>query len=199
MLTNTESKGQCEPGYTAKTVTLHVGDCDYIVDICYKCYASSPGAVKVNSITLVDPNCNNSVNIDFVTWMIYQEISTGAFIYSNLCPGGINEVPPCTTEYYNNPYFEVTYYYCWQKWLRFDGTNYYRMYVPCDENAECIERVYYCWDNVNQKINFVKEIKSAPQNPPCNLEWFQVPWPTTPNTKSDCFIIHNVPCGILPD
>ncbi len=193
ILSNAESLGQCETGYTSKTMTIQAGNCNYIVEFCYKCQVINPGIVKINKFYLEDSTCNNSLNISLVLGQLYQELSDGAFIYSNFCQDGLYNTPPCDAGY---NLFTIKFSYCWQQWYRFNGIENVREYWPCDDNAECEEVIKICWDETEEEFITTRESLTGPQSPPFELQWYEITWPTTINTKSDCFILNMVPCGI---
>lgn len=195
-LSNVESKGQCETGYSSKTVTIQAGNCDYIVEVCYKCELHHPGIVKINKWWQLDSTCINALDIDLVLGQIYQEISDGSFIYANFCTDGLYNTPPCSTGYNE---FVIHYAYCWQQWYRHNGVGPVRSYWPCEDNAGCSETIRVCVLNPGPPIVFqtTRNVSlTSPQDPPCELEWYEINWPTVLGTKSDCFILNEVPCGI---
>jgi hypothetical protein len=195
ILSNVESKGQCETGYTSKTLTIQVGNCDYGVEVCYKCELHHPGTIRMKKFWLIDSNCVNSLDIDIVVNSLYLEISDGSFILTNFCPDGLYNTPPCNEQ--GTSYNEFTFYYayCWQQWYRSNGVAFVREYWPCEENAGCEERIKVCWDEDEEEFVTDREVISPPQDPPCELQWFEVTWPTTLG-KSQCFILNTIPCGI---
>ena len=187
-----ESKGQCASGFTPKVVRLTIGNCDYDVTVCYKCAVSFPGEVYIRQISEVDSSCNNGLPIDQIIAQTYAEISTGHFIYSNLCVGGLHNAPPCDEGYSQ---FTVMHQYCWQVRYRFNGVENIYEYIPCENNAECTELIDFCYDGSNYiKINSV--LLDGPQDPPCELQLHQITIPTVLNDVSECFILNYIPCGI---
>jgi hypothetical protein len=192
VMSNVESKGQCASGYSSKTITLTLGNCDYVIDVCYKCEVTNPGSVYIRQITEVDSSCNNALPIDQIIAQAYAEISTGAFIYSNLCIDSWYDAPPCNggTAYKE---FEIIFNYCWQIRL---GDNGYE-YIPCEDNATCIEKLKYCYNTITQEYDkILPSTFSSPQTPPCELEVNEITLPSVLYGVSECFILHSVPCGI---
>lgn len=197
VLSNNESLASCPSGFTKDTVTIFAGNCSYYVEICFKCDVTNPGQVKINKIWLVDTTCYNSLNIELVIGQIYSEISTGSFIYSNLCPNALYPTPPCNETGTSYNQFEIIHNYCWQQYYRHNGVGPIREYIPCDDNAVCIETIDYCFDATGMEVIVIRRNNSSSQSPPCDLIWNEVTWPTVLGTKSDCFILNSVPCGIV--
>ncbi len=193
ILSNIESNGQCETGYTSKTVTIQAGNCEYYVEVCYKCEVHFPGTVRINKFWLVDSTCNNALDIDLVVNTFYITMRDGAFIYSNFCPDGLYNTPPCGGGYNQ---FEIHYAYCWQQWYRHNGDGPVREYWPCEDNANCTETFKVCRELPSNKFITYDRIFTPPQDPPCDLQWYQVTWPSVLGEKSDCFILNHVPCGV---
>jgi len=192
IISNNESIAACPSGWSSTTVTMTIGNCDYYIEVCYKCEVTNPGKVKVHRFWLVDSTCNNTLSITQITSQMYNEISTGAFIYANLCPDALYPTPPCE---FGTKQFEVMYHYCWQQWYRYNGVSNVREYWPCDDNACCVELIEYCSDN-GTIITTSKTPQDPPQSPPCELYYYEITWPTVLGTKSDCYVLPNVPCGI---
>ncbi len=193
ILSNVESNGQCASGYSSKTITLTLGNCDYVIDVCYKCEVTNPGSVYIRQITEVDSSCNNALPIDQIIAQAYAEISTGAFIYSNLCIDSWYDAPPCNggTAYKE---FEIIFNYCWQIRLRDNGYQHVFEFIPCEDNATCIETLRYCF--ANPGYTKLTSSYSSAQSPPCELQLNEITLPTISNPLSECFILNSVPCGI---
>ena len=195
MLTNIRAEATCPTGWSSKTVTLHVGDCDYKLKVCYKCAVSYPGDVYILGIEELDSSCNNILPINQIIEQAYVEISRGAFIYSNLCVGGLHNAPPCDgdpSSVYST--MNIHWNYCWQVWYRHNGIEPIYEIIPCEDNAECIETIKFCWNGTDYTKVGASSF-STPQTPPCSLEYNQITYPTILNQKSGCFILHSVPCG----
>jgi len=196
IISNVESKASCSSGYSSNTITMTVGTCDYIVEVCYKCEVTNPGKAYISRFWLVDSSCTNTLDIDIVLGQIYLEISNGSFIYSNLCIDSWYGAPPCGSGYKE---FIIIYSYCWQQWYRYNGDINVREYWPCDDNENCEELVKYCFDSdppPGEIITLSKTSLDPPQSPPCELQWYEITWPSILGNKSDCFILNSVPCGI---
>lgn len=191
IISNVESKGQCETGYTSKTVTIQAGNCDYIVEVCYKCELHHPGIVKINKWWQLDSTCINALDIDLVLGQIYQEISDGAFILTNFCTDGLYNTPPCGSGYNE---FKIYHSYCWQQWQRWNGITWVREYWPCEENATCEVIAKVCFNTTTQQFETTYSY-GDPETPPCELEWYEITLPGR-DQKSECFILNSVPCGV---
>lgn len=196
IISNVESKGSCASGFTQDTVTVTIGNCDYLITVCFKCAVTNPGEVYIKSIAEVDSSCNNALPIDQIIDQAYSEISNGSFIYSNLCIDSWYDAGPCDGSPTNYSQFIIHFSYCWQIKNRYNGSEYIDDYIPCEDNAECTETLTYCFNASTGKYDKVlPSTLSSAQTPPCELQFFEITLPGIGQT-SECFIINSVPCGI---
>jgi hypothetical protein len=171
----------CPTGYTSIAKVITVGDCDYIVDICVKCPTGPvPGFITLTGFTLVDPNCNNSLNINQVFEGIKAAIMNFTFI-QDLCAQ--LQAPPC------NEAQPITFiwYNCWKK----ERINYFGVdhiyYSACDYDTYCEITKIYCWNGQDFTITIV----SGPtQNGEPDCPYSYPPDPENYNEPTNCFRIH---------
>jgi hypothetical protein len=171
----------CPTGFTSITKPITVGDCIYNVDICVKCTTGpAPTEITFTGFTLVDPNCNNSLNIGQVFEGIKAAIMNFTFM-QDLCAQ--LQAPPC------NQAVPITFiwYNCWKK----EKINYFEddfiYYSACDYDTYCEKIRKYCWNGQDFEITTYSGPTQIGE-PDCPYDY--PPDPVNYNEPTSCFRIH---------
>jgi len=142
-----EAKGSCPDGYNQTFKQMTIGDCDYIVEICYKCYfVSYEAAVVITSIKMEIPPppeepCEQDPPMSWAEIVdeVYDVVHQPGYIIDILCEG---EHPPCPNEGYE---VIIDHNICWRKY----NDNGLINLVSCPtETGVCRSTYFFCWDYV---------------------------------------------------
>lgn len=138
-----KTMAECPEGFSQKTVTIQINNCDYMVKICYICAGATTQTIILDEFTKISPMCQQTWTIQQVEYALFTAIHNPTFVYENLCD---NIAPPCATppnppqgleEWNKNPV-------CWYKAR--DGN--FVWYRPC-EICYCVTLWRVCWDPIS--------------------------------------------------
>lgn len=179
LMTGKEAAADCPAGFTAATKYVYVNGCQYQVDICYQCNATSPSIIRIENFKKVDPNCYQSWNPQQVYTELRSKLTSGDSLRV-LCgmPG------PCG----DGNQWTARSVLCWNKTL-IAGTI---VYNPCDPLVYCEVYFELCWDPVTQR--YIKQYYQPPAiigTFNCGIPFWNVPDPIEENQPSACFYIIN--------
>ncbi len=173
ILSNVESNGQCETGYTSQTITTNIGGCDYVVKFCYKCpeptshWPDGDGYIVPIEYTKIptDPPCENGMNHEEIHTYLYNFMHTGQFIWYFTCLYHNQAIPPCGGDENES---RIMYHVLWANCWKLDHTEVYGSpttgMVPCGTSS-CRTYTSYCFHNGNLEI---VQQSNNPEGPPPN-------------------------------
>ncbi|MFH1050254.1 MAG: hypothetical protein V1779_04905 [bacterium] len=181
---------------TSTTITMTVGNCDWIVELCVDCtIGPAPSTLSVNGYRLSNPSCIPTLTPLQVLAQIESQVMTYDFIYTYLCDP-IQNPPPCST--LNPLHWRINHWVCWQmEWYYYFG-QYHLVYHPCDYDNYCYEDCDFCWEPLPPPNGAIIKLCLTPVmvgSVWCTYEGWQVDIPQQGNgNKSECYIYHT-PCN----
>ena len=175
-------------GYNQTSVSMTVGGCDLIADVCYLCPPTgiSGGSFILANLKFQPTDCIPIIPINEVIEEIYNQLYS--FYYINIiCP---NPIPPC--DEFDRKEIEVKVPICW-KIVNEQGEY---LYVPCEDTAYCKYIIKLCRDVLYGKL--ISEFVDLQIEGIINCA---VPFPSgidleneinslNPGEESDCFYIN---------
>ena len=170
----------CPPNFTAKTDTLTIGGCDYVIDLCFKCATiNDSNEVILKKYRKIYRNCTESpaMTEQQVFDEIINQITQAYYIRYELCNCN---VPPC------NEGGLTFYFYSNVCWYKYYDSEFNTAIVEQCGNAYCLKKYRLCWTELEGE--HTELMSSTPCGNWNSCDYSEIPDDPGPNDPpTDCY------------